>query len=346
MKTLAAILVETGKPLVLQEIEIPQLKPGQVLVEIKTSGVCHTQVSECRGHRGKDAYLPHCLGHEGSGVVLEAGAGVTRVKSGDRVLLSWMKGAGADVPGTVYQSTLGNVNAGGITTFSQHAIVSENRLTVLPSRIAFSEAAILGCAVPTGIGAVMNTAQAKPGQSAVVFGVGGIGLCAVAGAVIAGLSPVVAVDLKREKLETARLLGATHGIEANGNDVVAALKDIVKGGFDIAIEASGRPQAMVQALQAVRNQGGVAVILGNARFGESLSIDPRELNNGKQLRGSWGGDNQPERDFPRYFDYLEGGKLNVEPLLSKTYSLTEINQAIDDLESGKAVRPIIEMSQG
>lgn len=346
MKTLAAILIETGKPLALEEIEIPKLKAGQVLVEIKTSGVCHTQVSECRGHRGKDAYLPHCLGHEGSGVVLETGDGVTRVKSGDRVLLSWMKGAGADVPGTVYTSTLGNVNAGGITTFSQHAVVSENRLTVLPSQIPFREAAILGCAVPTGIGAVMNTAEAKAGQSAVVFGVGGIGLCAIAGAVIAGCNPVVAIDVKREKLETAKSLGATHGFEVNGNDVVAALKALVKGGFDIAIEASGRPQAMTQALQAVRNQGGIAVVLGNARFGESLSIDPRELNNGKQLRGSWGGDNKPERDFPRYFDYLADGKLRIEPLLSNSYSLPEINQAIDDLESGKTVRPLIEMSQG
>jgi len=278
--------------------------------------------------------------------VLEAGPGVTRVKGGERVLLSWMKGPGADVPGTVYKSALGNVNAGGITTFSQHAVISENRLTVLPADVDLREAAILGCAVPTGLGAVINTAGAKSGQSAVIFGVGGIGLCAVAGAAIAGCNPIVAIDLKAEKLKTASSLGATHCVQVNGDDVVAALKEIVKGGFDIAVEASGRPQAMEQALQSVRNQGGVAVVLGNARFGEKLQIDPRELNNGKQLRGSWGGDNKPERDFPRYFELLSSGKLNVKPLMDKSYPLASINQAIDDLERGSVTRPLIEMAIG
>jgi S-(hydroxymethyl)glutathione dehydrogenase/alcohol dehydrogenase len=139
-------------------------------------------------------------------------------------------------------------------------------------------------------------------------------------------------------------MGATHCIHVNGGDLLASLKEIVPGGFDIAIEASGQTEAMTQALAAVKNQGGAAVVLGNARFGDKISIDPRELNHGKQLRGSWGGDNKPDQDFPRYFGLLRSGKLNLEPLVAQTYSLPEINKALDDLESGKVVRPLIDMS--
>jgi S-(hydroxymethyl)glutathione dehydrogenase / alcohol dehydrogenase len=343
MKTLAAVLVETGKPLVIEELEIPALRPGQVLVEVKYSGVCRNQLAECRGYRGKDVYLPHCLGHEGSGVVLEVGPSVTKVKAGDRVLLSWMKGLGADVPSTAYKSHRGTVNSGSITTFMQTTVVSENRVSILPDQVTFRESTIFGCAVPTGLGAVFNTAQARAGQSAVVFGVGGVGLCAVAGASIAGCSPVVAVDINPKKLEVARGLGATHCVEVNGGDLVAELREIIGGGFDVAIEASGQPQAMVQALAAVKDRGGVAVVLGNATFGTKLSIEPRELNHGKQLRGSWGGDNKPDQDFPRYFNLLHGGKLKLDSLISRSYSLEQINDAINDLEAGEVIRPVIEM---
>src|SRR5262245_47512663 len=158
MKTTAAILVELGRPLELADIDIPPLKPGQVLVEVAYSGVCHTQVGEVRGHRGADRFLPHCLGHEGSGIVREVGAGVTKVKPGDQAILSWIKGSGADVPGTVYRWGDRQVNAGGITTFSTYSVLSENRLTVLPPGLSLRQAALVGCAVPTGAGVVFNTA--------------------------------------------------------------------------------------------------------------------------------------------------------------------------------------------
>lgn len=344
MKTLAAVLVETGKPLVLAELEIPALQPGQVLVEIAFSGVCHTQVLECRGHRGEDRYLPHCLGHEGSGIVCDVGPGVTKVKAGDRVILSWIKGSGADVPRTVYRWGDRKVNAGGITTFSRHAVISENRLTLLPQEIPLRDAALLGCAVPTGVGAVFNTARPKPGQSMAVFGTGGIGLCAVAGAAIAGCTPIIAVDIRWEKLALAGQMGATHRVHAAEVDPVAEVQRICPGGVDFAIEASGRPQVMLQALYSVRSQGGVAVVVGNARHGERVALDPRQLNLGKQLRGTWGGDNWPDRDFPRYCRLLSAGRLNLEPLLSRTYCLSEINEALDDLEAGTVARPLIEMA--
>lgn len=344
MKTTAAVLVEAGHPLILVELEIPTLKPGQVLVEIKFSGVCHTQVLECRGYRGDDPYLPHCLGHEGGGVVHDIGPGVTKVKAGDRVILSWIKGSGADVPGTVYRWNGREVNAGGITTFSRYSVISENRLTVMPESISMRDAALLGCAVPTGVGAVFNTAQPKPGQSMAIFGVGGVGLCAVAGAAIAGCTPIIAVDIRQDKLKLAEQMGATHFVQAAEVDPVEEVNRICPGGADLAIEASGRPEVMLQALHSVRNQGGVAVVIGNARHGERVELDPRQLNLGKQLRGTWGGDNWPDRDFPRYCKLLSAGKLNLEPLLSKTYPLGEINEALDDLEAGRVARPLIDMT--
>lgn len=343
MKTLAAVLVETGKPLVLGELEVPPLEPGQVLVQIAYSGVCHTQLLECRGYRGEDRYLPHCLGHEGSGTVLEVGPGVGKEKVGDRVILSWMKGSGADAPGPRYRWNGRTVNAGPITTFSRYSVISENRLTVLVGEIGMREAAMLGCAVPTGAGAVFNTARPAPGQSLAVFGAGGIGLCALAAGAIAGCTPIVAVDIQECKLTLAKQMGASHCVNAGAGAVLEEIERICPGGVDFAIEATGRPDVMVQALSSVRSQGGVAVVIGNARHGERLELDPRQLNLGKRLLGTWGGDNWPDRDFPRYGKLLRAGKLDLAPTMVEPYALSDVNRALDDLEAGRTVRPLIGM---
>lgn len=343
MKTTAAILVELKKPLVLTEIEIPPLKPGQTLVEIEFSGVCHTQILECRGYRGEDRFLPHCLGHEGSGTVVDAGPGVTLVKPGDKVILSWMKGPGADVPGTVYDWDGRKVNAGGITTFSRLSVISENRLTPLPGGVSMMEAALIGCAAPTGLGAVFNVARAGAGNSVAVFGAGGVGLCAVAGAAAAGCNPIIAVDVLPNKLELATRMGATHTVSAAAGDPVAEILRMVPGGVDFAVESSGRPDVMLQAVDSVRAQGGAAVIIGNARHGEKLIIDPGKFNQGKSMLGTWGGNNSPARDFPKYCALVAEKKLNLLPLITKVYPLEEINGAIDDLEAGKVIRPVISM---
>ncbi len=342
MRTLAAILVEMNR-LIIDELEIPPLKPGQALVEIDYSGVCHTQLLEVRGFRGKDAFLPHCLGHEGSGKVVEIGAKVEKVKPGDHVILSWMKGSGANVPGTTYQWNGQTVNAGAITTFSRHAVISENRLTLLAKDFPLMEAALIGCALPTGLGAVFNTAQPRPGQSLAVFGCGGIGLCAIRGAAISGCAPLIAIDLIASKLEAAKQMGATHCIDASKTD---ALQEIAKlGPLDFAIEASGSPIAMQQAFTAVRPQGGTAVIVGNARFGTQLTIDPAQFNQGKRLLGTWGGDNQPDVHFSRYCSLIQHGHLRLQPFLNKIYRLKELDAAITDLEKGAALRPILDLTQ-
>lgn len=341
MDTLAAILVETNQPLALERIEIPPLKAGQVLVQIHYSGVCHTQLLEARGHRGKDEFLPHCLGHEGSGIVVAVGAGVEKVKVDDPVILSWIKGSGANVPGTVYNWQGRNVNAGAITTFSQYAVISENRLTPISKTVPLEEAAFFGCMIPTGFGSVFNTAKPKAGQSLAVFGCGGIGLCSIMAASIAGCSPIIAIDINPEKLKTAKELGATHCIDASQENPTTIISQL--GPLDFAIEASGSPIAMEQSLKNVRNQGGCAVIIGNAKHGQLVSLDPKEFNQGKRLLGTWGGDNHPDQHYPHYVNLMTEGAFNLKLFKAKPYPLTNINQALDDLEKGAVLRPVISM---
>ncbi len=236
MKTTAALLVQTGAPLVLAELDIPALRPGQVLVEIAYSGACGTQVMEWRGDKGEDKWLPHCLGHEGTGKVLEAGSAVTKVKAGDKVVLSWIKGSGIEAGGAVYGWGEKKVNAGGVTTFQRHAVVSENRLTPLPAGLPMDVAVLLGCAAPTGMGAVYNVLKAQPGDSVAVFGTGGVGLHALMAAALVGAMPVIAIDPNPTRRALAPLYGATHVIDPTGIDVLAEIRKIAPQGVDIAVE--------------------------------------------------------------------------------------------------------------
>lgn len=345
MKTTAAILVEPGRPLEVADIEIPRLKPSQVLVRLAYSGVCHTQLLECRGYRGEDRFLPHCLGHEGSGTILDVGADVTKCSGDDRVILSWIKGSGGDVLGSTYNWNGRTVNAGGVTTFMTHAVVSENRITRLADAVDFPVAALIGCAGATGAGAVWNAAAVHAGDTLAVFGTGGVGLCAVAAAGLAGADAVVAVDMHATRLKLAKQLGATHTIDASREDAVAKILELFPGGLDHAVEASGRPAVMRQALACVRPRGGQAIVIGNARFGEALEIDPGELNQGKRLLGTWGGDCEPDRDFEKISRLVVGGQLPLDYLLGKRYSLDEVNEALADLESGSVARPLLDLTR-
>ena len=344
MKTTAAVLVETGRPLELCDLEIPQLQAGQALIEIAFSGVCHTQLLECKGLRGDDRFLPHCLGHEGSGTVLDVGEGVQRVRAGDQVILSWIKGSGADVPSVRYDWSGRAVNSGAITTFSRHAIISENRLTPIACEIPLPAAALVGCAIPTGAGVVFNTAQAQRGDSIVVFGCGGVGLCAVAAAAVAGCATIIAVEPILSKLEIARQMGATHTLCVETQNPLEEIAKICPQGVHIAIEATGRTEVMEQALRVVQPRGGRAVVVGNARFGARMTLDPLELNLGKKLLGTWGGDSDPDRDYDRYCSLVASDELKVSPLLDARYPLEDVNQALDDLEHGRVLRPILDMA--
>ncbi|WP_374649791.1 zinc-binding dehydrogenase [Dongia sp.] len=345
MRTEAAILVKTGQPLEIWEIEVPALKPGQVLIEMQYSGACRTQILEIRGLKGEDKWVPHCLGHEGVGRVLEIGADVSRVAPDDQVVLSWLRGPGLEAGGAKYRHAGVEVNAGGVTTFQRLAVVSENRVSKVPADIAAQQAIMLGCALPTGFGCVANTGRAKAGDSVVVFGAGGIGLSAIMTAAVLGCSPVIAVDISAEKRALAQRCGASQVIDPVHQDCVAEIRVATAGrGADIAVEATGNVDVMRTALDCVRAQGGRAVIAGNAPAGAMLAVSPAQLNQGKSLLGTWGGDCEPARDFPILADLMRSGRLDVAPLLSRPYALAEINAAIDDLEAGRVGRPLIDMS--
>jgi len=345
MKTKAAVLCEIGKPLVIEELQIPELQHGQVLVKVLYSGVCHSQLNEIKGLKGEDKYLPHTLGHEGSGIVKTVGPGVRKVKPGDHVVLTWIKGDGLDAPSAIYRRSNGSVvNSGAISTFMEYAIISENRLVAIPKEMPLREASLLGCAVPTGAGIVMNTTQVKADSSVAVFGVGGIGLSAVMASILMKANMIIAIDVFEHKLEQARQLGATHIVNACQQDPLATILEITGGrGVDYAIEAAGQCETMEAAFQIVRDKGGLCVIAGNLPQKQRISINPFDLIKGKRIIGTWGGETHPDRDIPLYVDLYLSGKLRLERLINHTCVLDDINQAFEDLSYGKVGRIIIDM---
>ena len=345
MKTRAAILVEQKKPLVIEEVEVPALKLGQVLVKVLASGICGSQIGEINGVKGPDRFLPHLLGHEGCGTVLEVGEGVRGVKPGDRVVLHWRKGAGLESVTPTYGSRLGTVNAGWVTTFNEHAVVSENRLTRVPAGFDIEAAALFGCAITTAFGVVNTNAQVAIGQSVAVFGAGGIGLSIIQGAALAGANPIVAIDLFDNRLDLARSLGATHTINSRSADVAEALAGIVGGdGVDVAIDNTGNVEVIALASRLTSGRGRT-VLVGVPPKGATAAISTLPLHFEKRLVGSHGGESRPEVDIPRYVRLVEDGRLALAGVVGRRYALDDINTAIDDMTSGRlAGRAIVRLA--
>ena len=339
----AAVLHTLNVPLRLRnDIELPVLCRGQVSVQLAYSGVCHSQLMEARGKRGEDAYLPHLLGHEGSGVVVDIGPDVAKVQLGDRVVLGWIKGNGIEAGGVQYKCRDGILNAGGVTTFNDYAVVSENRCVRVPDGIPMDIAALFGCAVLTGAGIITNSVRPTKGSSIVIFGLGGIGLSALMGLVLFDCAMVIAVDISEDKLRLAEEFGATHTINAAECDPVQAIRNLTDGrGADYTVEAAGRSETIEKAFDAVRRGGGLCVFASHPSQGSHISLDPFEMICGKQIIGSWGGGSDPDRDIPIYADLYLQGKLPLGKLITNRYSLEDVNQALDDLEQNKVVRPLI-----
>ena len=344
MRMKAAVLYELNKPLVIEEIEIPELSHGQVRVQVKASGVCRKQFQETRGLHGPDPYLPHLLGHEGTGIVEAIGSGVTRVKVGDHVVISWIKAKGLDPKPPVYRRGDQCINAGAVTTFNQYTLAAENRVTPIPKDLPFGEAALLGCAIPTGVGVVMNTAKVKPGSTVAVFGAGGIGINIVQGAVLMKAAKIIAVDLYDQKLNQAKRFGATHLINARQQDPVKRIQELTEGkGVDYAFEASASREAMENAYASVAWGTGLAILVGNLPFHDKkILIDPFPLYAGTRLIGTWGGETDPDRDFPRYVEWYRSGRLKLDELITHRFRLDEVNAALLALERGEVGRAIIE----
>lgn len=331
----AAILVEQRQPLVVAEIEMPQaLEIGQVLVKVQYSGICGSQLGEIDGAKGEDKFLPHLLGHEGSGTVVATGPGVRQVKAGDKVVLHWRKGPGIEAVPPKYRWNGKTVNAGWVTTFNEYAIVAENRVTPIPTDSDMEVAALFGCAVTTGFGVVVNNAKLKIGESVVVFGAGGVGLNIVQAAAMVSAYPVIAVDLHDNRLELAKQMGATHLINSKTTDARQAILDIVgAAGLDAFIDNTGQPAIIEMGYGLVKPQGRVTLV-GVPRKGNNINVYSLPLHFGKALSGSHGGEAVPEVDIPRYQALYNKKRIRLRELITATHELARVNEAIQSMRDG------------
>lgn len=372
----AAILYEMGrpipyadsKPLVVDEVELEGPGSGQVLVEMAAAGVCHSDLSTIDGSRPRQ--MPMVLGHEAAGIVREVGSNVHELRPGDHVVFSFVpmcgrclycvtarpalcengnraNGAGTLLGGSRhFRDRQGRIlhHHLGVSAFSDYAVAAQESLIKIQSNIPLEKAALFGCAVITGVGAVINTARVEPGTAVAVFGLGGVGLSAVMGAQLARAYPIVAVDLLDAKLGLAQKLGATHVVNARAGDPAQAVKDLTNGGAQHTFEAVGNEQVLQQAYQATR-RGGTTVTIGLPHPARMLSVSAVGIvAEERTIKGSYMGSAVPRRDIPRLLALYQAGLLPVDLLLTRTISLDQINEAFDALASGEAVRQVVQFS--
>ncbi len=339
----AAVLEHLNTPLMVRSVRLPALLMGQVLVKVLFSGVCRSQVMEVRGGRGDDPWLPHLLGHEGSGIVLAAGEGVTKVKPGDEVILGWIKGDGLDAPGAKYMLADQVINSGKVTTFCNYTIASESRLVVKPASLPFDTAVLFGCALPTGAGMVLNELRPSVNESVLVLGLGGIGLSALIALKALGVRSIIAIDISEEKLGLARQLGATHTFNSSSENFRQTVLALTNGGADICVESGGQVATIELGFSLIQKSGGKLLFASHPPEGEMIRLAPHELICGKQIAGSWGGATSPDRDIPKMHTLFQTANIPLGALLTKRYSLEQVNEALDDLETGRVFRPLIGM---
>ena len=344
----AAILTQTRAPLEVAELLMPErLSFGQVHVRIHYSGICGAQLNEIEAAKGEDKFLPHLLGHEGSGTVVAVGEGVKRVKAGDRVVLHWRQSAGLQSEPPKYDWNGKTVNAGWVTTFNDEAIISENRLTVIPPDFPLHLAPLFGCAVTTAVGVVNNDAQIKIGQSVVIFGVGGVGLNIAQAAQMVSANPIVGVDLLDSKLTMARDWGLTHAFNSRteGDALAAKIREIVgAGGADVVVDTTGNARVIEEAYN-LTHADGRTILVGVPRKGDNASIYTLPLHFKKILKGSHGGSVSPDIEIPRLIKLVAQNKMRLEGLVTHTFPLHQINEAIAALRSGEAARVMLSMRE-
>jgi S-(hydroxymethyl)glutathione dehydrogenase/alcohol dehydrogenase len=333
----AAILVEQNKPLVIDTITLPTaLEAGQVLVKIRYSGICGSQLGEIDGVKGPDPWLPHLLGHEGAGHVIAVGPAVKHVKPGDTVVLHWRPSRGIESAAPKYQWNGKTVNAGWVTTFNDHAVISENRLTVIPAGSDLKAAALYGCAITTGFGVIDNRAHVRLGETVVVFGSGGIGLNIVQGAALAGARVIVAVDRFDNRLELARQCGATATINGAKEDAWAKLKEIFsQQALDVFIDNTGDPSIIMNGYNMTSNKGRT-ILVGVPKKGNAAQLYTLPLHFGRTIIGTTGGEAVPHEDIPRYMALAETRGIDLNDLITEVAPLSGINDLIAKMRSGES----------
>ena len=367
MKTRAAVAVAAGKPLEITEVDLDGPKEGEVLVEIKATGVCHTDEFTLSG-ADPEGLFPAILGHEGAGVVLELGAGVKSVKTGDHVIplytpecrecdyctsgktnlcqaIRETQGQGVMPDGTS-RFTIGKdklFHYMGTSTFSNYTVLPEIAVAKVREDAPFEKICYIGCGVTTGIYAVINTAKVEPGDNLVVFGLGGIGLNVIQGARLAGADMIVGVDINPGRKDIAKKFGMTHFVnpkEVEG-DLVPYLVDLTKGGADYSFECIGNVEVMRQALECCHKGWGTSIVIGVAPAGAEISTRPFQLVTGRNWRGTAFGGARGRTDVPKIVDWYMDGKINIDDLITHTMPLDKINDAFDLMHAGKSIRSVI-----
>ncbi len=351
MKTRAAVYVEFQKPLVVEEVELPDPGPTQLLVKQFATGICHSQLHAL--HNPKTT-TPRLMGHESTGVVVSAGPQVTHVKEGDHVMVTFLPRStvpGAKTPVPVVKWRGQEIHShGNNSTWSEDILADANFVVPLDKAAPTDVTAVIGCAVMTGCGAVLNTARVQAGDSVVIIGVGGVGLAAVQAAANVSAYPIIAVDVDDEKLAFARRFGATHGVNSRTEDAVARVVEMTGGGADFAFDAIGRQSTIATLLHYVRPgvagyrpEGGTAVLVGVPRPDATLTVWDALLPGSKTFKGTNGGSPRPDHDLPMYVRWFLEGRLPLDLLVSRRYTLEQINDGIGALERGEILgRSIVE----
>jgi len=363
----AAIAWEAGKPLSIETVQLEGPKAGEVLVEIKATGVCHTDAYTLSG-ADPEGLFPSILGHEGAGIVVEVGEGVTSLQQGDHVIPLYVpecrqcdyclsfktnlcqairltQGRGMMPDGTSRFSYQGKKlhHYMGTSTFASHTVVPEIALAKIRKDAPFEKVCYIGCGVTTGIGAVINTAKVEVGATVVVFGLGGIGLNVIQGAKMVGASMIVGVDLNPAQKALAEKFGMTHFVnpkEVEG-DLVSYLVDLTKGGADYSFECIGNVKVMRQALECCHKGWGVSVIVGVAGAGEEIATRPFQLVTGRVWKGTAFGGARGRTDVPKIVDWYMNGQINIDDLITHVMPLEKINDAFELMHQGKSIRSVI-----
>jgi S-(hydroxymethyl)glutathione dehydrogenase/alcohol dehydrogenase len=367
MKTRAAVAWEADKPLRIEEVDLDGPKAGEVLVRIVATGVCHTDAFTLSG-ADPEGMFPVILGHEGGGIVQEVGSGVTSVKAGDHVIplytpecgtcefclsgktnlcqrIRVTQGKGVMPDGTSRFSFKGKpiLHYMGTSTFSEYTVLPEISVAKINPRAPLEKVCLLGCGITTGIGAVLNTAKVTPGSTVAVFGLGGIGLSVVQGAVMAKASRIIAVDLNPSKWTMAKALGATDYVNPKDYDkpVQQVIVDLTNGGVDYSFECIGNVHVMRSALECCHKGWGESVIIGVAGAGQEISTRPFQLVTGRVWRGSAFGGVKGRSQLPGYVDRYLSGEIKIDEMISEVLPLAEINDAFEMMHAGKVIRSVI-----
>lgn len=368
MKTRAAVAFEAKKPLEIVEVDLEGPKAGEVLVEIKATGVCHTDAYTLDG-LDSEGIFPSILGHEGAGVVLEIGAGVTSVKPGDHVIplytpecrqcksclsgktnlctaIRATQGKGLMPDGTTRFSYKGQpiYHYMGCSTFANHTVLPEIAVAKIRQDAPFQSSCYIGCGVTTGVGAVVNTAKVQVGENVVVFGLGGIGLNVIQGAKLAGAGKIIGIDINPDREEWGRRFGMTHFLNTKGmsrDAVVAKVVELTDGGADYSFDCTGNTEVMRTALECCHRGWGTSIVIGVAEAGKEIATRPFQLVTGRNWRGTAFGGAKGRTDVPKIVDWYMDGKIEIDPMITHVMPLDRINEAFELMHEGKSIRSVI-----